>query len=299
MTRLETAGQDIGLAQAAAVIGSRIDVDLLTDVLSTNEEELRRDLDSLTAHGILETQGLGPDRRYAFRHSLLRDAAYESQLPEAARMMHSDVADALISRLGRPDPPDQGVIALHLDQAGRGPDAVGFYIEAAQASQSAGAYAEALSKLDRALALILTWPPGESRALSELMVRMLKAASLVATTGYGSEAAGAEFESALELTETLGQRPESVGVQLAIMAYATVRGLRTKAEEIINLLNARLAAASPDEMALYGAEVTVSDALHRYGLGDYQGARAAIRKGDRDVPGPTTRLLLAALDPSQ
>jgi class 3 adenylate cyclase/tetratricopeptide (TPR) repeat protein len=278
MTRLETAGPDIGLAQAAAVIGSRIDVDLLTDVLRTNEEELRRDLDSLTAHGILETQGVGPDRRYAFRHSLLRDAAYESQLPEAARMMHSDVADALINRLGRSDPPDQGVIALHLDQAGRGPDAVGFYIEAAQASQSAGAYAEALSKLDRALALILSWPSGESRALSELMVRMLKAASLVATTGYGSEAAGAEFESALELTETLGQRPESVGVQLAIMAYATVRGLRTKAEEIINLLNARLAAASPDEMALYGAEVTVSDALHRYGLGDYQGARSRFEK---------------------
>ena len=80
------------------------------------------------------------------------------------------------------------------------------------------------------------------------------------------------------MTESLGERPESVGVQLAIMAYATVRGLRTKAGEIIDLLNARLAAATPDEMALYGAEVTVSDALHRYGLGDYQGARVRFER---------------------
>ena len=273
MSRLEAAGPDIGVAQAAAVIGSRIDVDLLKDVLRIDEEQLRRELDSLAAHGILETQGVGSERRYAFRHALIRDAAYESQLDDAARSMHSDVADALIGRLSRFEPPDQGVIALHLDQAGRGPDAVGFYVGAAQASQSAGAYAEALSKLDRALELVLNWPPGEPRALSELMVRMLKAASLVATAGYGSESARAEFETALELTDALGPRPESVGVQLAIMAYATVRGLRTRAGEIIDTLNAQLANASQDEAMLYGAEVTVSDALHRYGLGDYAGAR--------------------------
>ncbi|HKY48698.1 MAG TPA: AAA family ATPase [Acidimicrobiia bacterium] len=273
MARLEAAGPDLRVAQAAAVMGSRIDVELLKDVLKVDEEELRRELDVLTAHGILETQGVGPERRYAFRHVLIRDAAYESQLGDAARNMHSQVADALVARLGRSEPPDQGVIALHLDQAGRGPDAVGFYVGAAQASQSAGAYAEALSKLDRALELVLGWPEGEPRALSELMVRMLKAASLVATAGYGSESARAEFEAALQLTDSLGPRPESVGVQLAIMAYATIRGLRTRAGEIIDTLNAQLANASPDEAMLYGAEVTVCDALHRYGLGDYAGAR--------------------------
>ena len=273
MARLEAAGPDLVVAQAAAVIGSRIDVDLLKDVVAMNEEDLRLDLDSLTAHGILETQGVGGERRYAFRHSLIRDAAYESQQVDAARHMHSEVANALIGRLGRPDPPDHGVIALHLDQAGRGPDAVGFYIGAAQASQSAGAFAEALSKLDRALELILGWPPGEPRALSEVMVRMLKAASLVATAGFGSESARGEFEAALELTDSLGPRPESVGVQLAIMAYDTVRGLRSRAGEIIDGLNAQLAAAGQDEAMLYGPEVTVSDALHRYGLGDYTGAR--------------------------
>ncbi len=278
MARLEAAGPDLGVAQAASVIGSRIDVDLLMDVARMKEEPLRQDLDSLTAHGILEMQGVGSDRRYAFHHSLIRDAAYESQVPEVARLMHSDVADALIRRLGRSDPPDQGVIALHLDQGGRGPDAVGFYVGAAQASQSGGAYAEALSKLDRALDLVMTWPDGEPRSLSELMVRMLKAASLVATAGYGSEAAGAEFENALQLTESLGQRPESVGVQMAIMAYATVRGQRTKAGTIIASLNERLSSATPDEVMLYGAEVTGFDALHRYGLGDYSGARTYFEK---------------------
>jgi tetratricopeptide (TPR) repeat protein len=192
--------------------------------------------------------------------------------------MHSDVANSLMSRMHRPDPPDQGVIALHLDQGGREADAVGFYLGAAQASQSAGAYAEALSKLDRALELIMAWPAGEPRALSELMVRMLKAASLVATAGYGSEAAGSEFESALQLADSLGQRPESVGVQMAIMAYATVRGQRTKAGTIIGSLNERLSSATQDELMLYGAEVTGFDALHRYGLGDYTGARTYFEK---------------------
>ncbi|MEX0666829.1 MAG: hypothetical protein WD313_00695, partial [Acidimicrobiia bacterium] len=125
----------------------------------------------------------------------------------------------------------------------------------------------------RALELVLTWPPGEPRALSELVVRMLKGASLVATAGYGSEAARDEFEAVIGLTEVLGPRPESIGVQLAIMAFATVRGLRARAGEIIDGLNTQLATASEDEAMLYGAEVTVSDALHRYGLGDYNRAR--------------------------
>ena len=273
VARLEAAGPNPQLAQAAAVIGSRFEVDLLSDVTKVSPSELRLELESLASKGILETQGLGDERRFAFRHSLIRDAAYESLLPESARTLHSDVANALLSRLRSTSPPDRGVIAFHLDQAGRAEDAVGFYVEAAQAAQSAGAYAEALSKLDRALDLIGDWPPGEQRALSELTVRVLKAASLVATFGYGSEAAREEFETALGLTESLGPRLESVGVQLAIMAYATVRGLRAKAGEIIEGLKERLAQASADEATLYGAEVIVTDALHQYGLGNYQKAR--------------------------
>ncbi len=273
VARLEAAGPNPRLAQAAAVIGSRFEVDLLSDVTKIPPSELRPELESLASKGILESQGLGEERRFAFRHSLIRDAAYESLLPESARTLHSDVANALLSRLRSTSPPDRGVIAFHLDQAGRAEDAVGFYVEAAQAAQSAGAYAEALSKLDRALDLIGDWSPSEQRALSELTVRVLKAASLVATFGYGSEAAREEFETALGLTESLGPRLESVGVQLAIMAYATVRGLRAKAGEIIEGLKERLSQASVDEATLYGAEVIVTDALHQYGLGNYQKAR--------------------------
>ncbi|MGH8959246.1 MAG: ATP-binding protein [Acidimicrobiia bacterium] len=273
IARLEAASPNPQLAQAAAVIGSRFEVDLLSDVTKIPPPQLRLELDSLASNGILETQGLGNERRFAFRHALIRDAAYESLLPESVRMLHSEVAHALMSRLRSTSPPDRGVIAFHLDQAGRTEDAVGFYVEAAQAAQATGAYAEALSKLDRALELILAWPSGEPRALSELTVRVLKAASLVATSGYGSETARQEFETALGLTESLGPRLESVGVRLAIMAYATVRGLRAKAGEIIEGLKERLSQASTDEATLYGAEVIVSDALHQYGLGNYQTAR--------------------------
>ncbi|HKX73959.1 MAG TPA: AAA family ATPase [Acidimicrobiia bacterium] len=280
MSRLEAAGPDLRVAQAAAVIGNRINLELLRDVTEIEEGDLLQTLDSLAASGVLGVQGVGSDRRYTFRHSLIRDAAYESQLPETAQVVHSRVADALIGRLGDPTPADRGVIALHLDEAGRTEDAVGFYLGAAQAAQATGAYEEALSKLDRALALVIGWPAGEPRTLTELLVRMLKAASLVATTGYGSEAARAEFEQALELSAALGSRPESVGVQLAIMAYDTARGLRDEAGSIIDRLTARLAGASADEVMLYGPEVTVSDALHRYGLGDYRGSR---RQLDRAI----------------
>jgi class 3 adenylate cyclase/tetratricopeptide (TPR) repeat protein len=273
VARLEAAAPNPRFAQAAAVIGSRFEVDLLSDVTKIPPQQLRLELDSLASNGILETQGLGNERRFAFRHSLIRDAAYESLLPESLRTLHADVAQALMNRLRSTSPPDRGVIAFHLDQAGRSEDAVAFYVEAAQAAQSTGAYAEALSKLDRALQLILVWPAGEPRALSELTVRVLKAASLVATSGYGSEAARQEFETALVLAESLGPRLESVGVRLAIMAYATVRGLRAKAGEIIEGLKERLSQASADEALLYGAEVVVTDALHQYGLGHYQIAR--------------------------
>ncbi|HEY7563856.1 MAG TPA: AAA family ATPase, partial [Acidimicrobiia bacterium] len=73
VARLEAAGPNPQLAQAAAVIGSRFEVDLLSDVTGIPPSQLRLELEALAGKGILETQGLGNERRFAFRHSLIRD----------------------------------------------------------------------------------------------------------------------------------------------------------------------------------------------------------------------------------
>ena len=61
---------------------------------------------------------------YHFRHHLLRELAYETQLKPARAQRHSRIADALRDRVAGAGSTDAGLLAQHLEQAGRLPEAV-------------------------------------------------------------------------------------------------------------------------------------------------------------------------------
>jgi class 3 adenylate cyclase/tetratricopeptide (TPR) repeat protein len=207
---------DRSTLRAAAVTGMSFEEDLLAEVLGHPLDigvwERLRDFVSAEAPG-----------RFRFRHALLRDGAYEG-LPYARRkLLHGQLADALVRRAGDALQAEAAQLALHYFHAQRyssasyyariaseraaaayaNPEAAGFLETALDAAKRAGQSATEVSRLAEALGDIryrLGEFPAADRAFAEARkpadgdpvayARLCeKTALAVARTGSGVSAA--------------------------------------------------------------------------------------------------------------
>src|SRR6202008_4972865 len=97
---------------AAAVIGSRFDAELLTSVVDSAQ------VVPLIEADLVEQVMSSPRAVYAFRHPLIRTVAYESQLKSDRGELHHQVASA-IEQCGPGSADENAVlVAEHLGAAG-------------------------------------------------------------------------------------------------------------------------------------------------------------------------------------
>jgi tetratricopeptide (TPR) repeat protein len=95
MARLDRLPSAKELAQLAACIGREIEHRLLRSVTDQPEAELTQQLAELCDAELLFRHGTPPDLIYSFKHALVRDAAYESQLKSTRRATHGRILAAL------------------------------------------------------------------------------------------------------------------------------------------------------------------------------------------------------------
>jgi hypothetical protein len=81
MARLDRLGPAKEVIQVGAVIGSEFSYDMLHAVYPIAEADLQGALRKLTDAELLYVRGLAPEATYLFKHALIRDAAYEFELP--------------------------------------------------------------------------------------------------------------------------------------------------------------------------------------------------------------------------
>jgi predicted ATPase len=110
---------------AAAVIGSRFGIDLLTQL---GVEPVVADL---VAAQLIDQVSFTRQPEYVFHHPLIRAVAYEAQLKSDRAGMHRRVAAAIEER--EPDSADENasLVAAHLDAAGDLHAAYGWHMRAA------------------------------------------------------------------------------------------------------------------------------------------------------------------------
>ena len=150
---------------------------------------------------MVEAGIVGPSRAnppaYRFRHQLLGDLAYDTQLQPARRRAHAAIADALRSG-ARSAGRRAAVVADHLEQAGADAEAVEVLMEAAEEALALGAYAEVASLVARALDLVPA-APADRQADLEFRVRLLRGTSVSSTLGFAAPDAIVDFEACQEL----------------------------------------------------------------------------------------------------
>ncbi len=100
-----------------------------------------------------ENSAFAKTQEYIFKHTLLREVAYESVLKRMRRIYHGLVADWLIEQQGEREGEYSGLIAAHLDQAGRQAEARAYYQLAGDQAAAGYANEEAVGFYTKALAL--------------------------------------------------------------------------------------------------------------------------------------------------
>jgi class 3 adenylate cyclase/tetratricopeptide (TPR) repeat protein len=235
--RLKAPGVDLRVAQAAATVGPTFDAAVVADVVG-DAATVDSQMVILTNDGLIEP--VDPQAHlYRFRHALLRDAAYETQVLDLRSLTHARVAEILLARGAEP-----ALVAEHLDRAGDAKGATGQYLLAAQAEQVRGAHTEAAGLLTRALELLQTLPESEDRDLSELTDRMLRALSVSSMQGYAAQGVQDDHRQAEVLAARLGSRPEVLPSLIAIWAFWFASGELGTARGLIERLHGLVSQAA-------------------------------------------------------
>ncbi len=188
--------------QRASVVG-RIFWDSTVMFLHADGEEpvdnLQGHLTALRSRELIrsrEQSAFAGAGEYIFRHNILHDVTYESVLRRLRRVYHAQVADWLIDRSGDRINEYNGVIADHFERAGQTGNAVTYLSRAAESALNISAYREAISLVERALALLAEDP----EALTDALEARLKEQVAQAYYGLSNFAVAQQlFQESLEL----------------------------------------------------------------------------------------------------
>lgn len=162
--RLERLGPNVRKPLSlAAVIGQDVPIDLWQSIVEINETELLAILDVAVEWHIVNASPDGT--RIRFVHALTREALYSSILPPRRRVLHREVAEALMKR-ARIDP---DAVAFHLHQSGDSRTAE-WMIRAGERAQRAYAWLTARDQFFTA-AEAMTGVAGQELLRSRLLYR--------------------------------------------------------------------------------------------------------------------------------
>jgi class 3 adenylate cyclase len=234
--RLRSSSNAIRVAEAAAIIGSRVERSLLFSVVDLAEHQVARAIQQLVDGRVLAP--LDQDS-WRFHHELLREVAAELSPPTLQRELHSRTADALVSAAadGNPDWP---LIARHYERAERYIEAAASYAQAAANARQRGALREALTYLSYAVSQVERSAAGPDRDGLEITLRLGRAFLAQAAEGVFSSNAAADFERCLQLCSSDLQDDDLLSTVMSLYPYYTMHADLDRAQRLVESIRGSL-----------------------------------------------------------
>ena len=228
--RVDRAAVSRETLQLSATLGREFSFDLLRAVSGGDDDILRRDLDKLVHAGLLHSDHSGKTANYIFRHALIQDTIYQSQLNGQRQSNHQRIADVMVREFPKMCEQSGEVVANHLLEAGNDTAALPFLQRAAQIAMQRSASVEAARYIQLALDAAASLPPGRQRDRTELGLMTLLGVVQSSRLGFASDEAGAAFGKARELCRNLGRVVDVFPVLHGLYRFYFVRvQLRTAA----------------------------------------------------------------------
>lgn len=267
--RLDRQGDAKTVAQLGAVLGREFPLSLLELVVEQEGVPLRvNDLAShlsmLERSGLLLRSDVSGETRYAFKHALVRDTAYQTLWMRDRQQLHRIVAQVMPVHLPDLAAHRPELLARHQSEAGLHTAAMAQWELAARAAASRSAHSESLKHLHSALRSIDHLRPGPERDRIELRLQLLLASRYIATEGYGAEQVERVYTAAARLCQTLGDLAAGLKVELGLEGYHFMRGDFEAAQQFAQRA-IDMAAGSADVMQRLQAQWAMANVLFHRG----------------------------------
>lgn len=281
MARLDRLGPAKQVLQQAAVVGRVFSRRLLQAASGLPEETLEAGLKRGVEVHMLRTLGEGSGT-YAFRHALLRDAAYASLLRSVRQASHARVAEAILAQEPACARQQPELLAHHYTEAGAVQPAIAYWLGAARLALARSACVEAAAHARAALRLLGEGGETEGALAQELELRLVLAPALMAVRGVLDAEVEQAYARARVLCERLGNGPKLLVPLWGLWAYELMRGEIDRAQEVAGQLRslAETAAAGQPLPALVAAATSGMTLLYR---GELQAARTVLAEGLQQV----------------
>ena len=205
MDNLPPSQQEV--ARAASIVGETVGVQDLVPLLEgkVETEHLDYALAGLEAAGVMLPAASGPERRYAFRQTLVREMIYDSLSFARRRELHGRMA-AQLEILFTGDLEEQAeLLAYHFERADQPLPAARHLLASANSARRRYAYEQAAGIFDRVVEMLERIPAAESSAEGQaLVVQAYEGRGDVAVLGGDFTSAAAAYDAAASI---LTQRP--------------------------------------------------------------------------------------------
>ena len=208
--RIDTMGEAKYTAQLAATIGREFDLSLLRMVCPYDPAALAHSLTALQDAGLILKVN---ETACQFKHALIQEAAYQSQIRTGRQAAHQRIAQTLLSDFPNAVTTRPELLAQHLASGGETRQSIEYWIKAGQRAALHSANTEAIEHFNSGLQLLMTLPPDKERDRMESKLQLNLGTTLIAIKGYGSVEAGLAYIRALELC---GQVGDSAGLYQAL-----------------------------------------------------------------------------------
>jgi class 3 adenylate cyclase/tetratricopeptide (TPR) repeat protein len=222
MARLDRLSSAKPVAQIGAALGREFSHALIAALSDVDEAVLADALGKLQSAGLLFQRSDGGERAYAFKHALVRDAAYNSLLRSQRAALHRRIAATIEARFPMVAETEPELVARHWTEAGMAQSAVDWWRKAGQRALRRLSFQEATAHFDHALMLAPGLEPTEER--DRLIARLwLECVVALRQTHWGGHRMEEAARRALSIGISLND-PTIVG--FALTALAEVAAVR-------------------------------------------------------------------------
>ncbi len=270
-------------AQLAATIGREFEYNLLLDSSLKGEGEVQADLDLMVRLDLICHQRKVKGDSYIFRHALIHDAAYESQVEANAKLAHQRIANILEQSYVDESNEISIILSNHFAKSGENNKAVLYGKKSAEKLLSKSLNLDVISICTKVKEWNRFTTDNLDRLEVELSINSLLLPALMNCKGYGSNEVVETIRSSEKLLERFKQdaKPEQLtsikdieqGTYFALITYYNLHSKRDAARELAESLLDKAISSSDREF-----EIAVRTNLGQCYLidGNFQKARETL-----------------------
>lgn len=243
--RLGRSSTVAAVARVGAVIGREFAYEMLTALADWPEDRLRWALDRLVRSGLVVCHGAPPNASYAFKHVLVREAAYGSLAEPVRRSLHRAVAQVLEECWPDVAASTPELMARHYSAAGASERAAAWWLRAGKGAAECCAHAEAIELFSKGLELLDSFPGSTERAAYRAALLAALARSLTATRGAEAPEVAQACSLARVLCQGVDLHPQYLPAMRTLWDHYNTRAEFGAAGELAGQCH-RLAAGAQD-----------------------------------------------------